>query len=201
MTLVVDYGRGNIASVVNMLRRVGVAATISSNPAEISAARKLILPGVGSFDAGMKALVERGHDRAILEAVESGATLLGICLGMQLLLDGSDEGSCKGLGLISGKAERFDAAVGGIRIPHMGWNVVRPQPRARLFSTGPEESRFYFVHSYFARCTDPADVAALTHYGKDFASAVQKNHVYGVQFHPEKSHRFGMELLRCFEGS
>jgi glutamine amidotransferase len=199
MIVIVDYGMGNVASVANMIRRVGGEAKLSSSPDEIRLAHKLILPGVGSFDPGVKALRERSLDVALREAVSTGgAQLLGICLGMQLLFDASEEGSLPGLGLVRGRVRRFQVKEHGLRVPHMGWNVAHPASHSRLFDPAEREPRFYFVHSYHAECDDALDVSATAHYGYDFACTVERSNVMGVQFHPEKSHRFGMALLQRF---
>jgi imidazole glycerol-phosphate synthase subunit HisH len=199
MTLVIDYGMGNLGSVLNMIRRVGGDARASSNAEEVRSAEKLILPGVGAFDAGVSALRNSGLGEAIRYAVgHNGALLLGICLGMQLLLESSEEGVLPGLALAPGRVRRFQVESQGLRVPHMGWNVVRPKRPSKLLDVGAEEQRFYFVHSYFAECDDEKDVAGVTHYGQDFTSALERGSVLGVQFHPEKSHRFGMAVLKRF---
>jgi len=199
MITIVDSGLGNRASVLNMLRRIGAQAKLTASLDEIRAARKLVLPGIGAFDAGMAALGRAGLDGAILHAVrERGAMLLGICLGMQLLLDTSEEGSSRGLGLVPGRVRRFQPS-GRLRVPHMGWNVVRPVRASLLFDSEPaEEQRFYFVHSYYAECDEPQHVTGVTPYGHEYASTLERDRVLGVQFHPEKSHRFGMALLKRF---
>jgi len=199
MTLIIDYGMGNLGSVLNMIRRVGGDARASSSEAEVRSAEKLILPGVGAFDAGASALQNGGLDEAIRHAVRhNGALLLGICLGMQLLLESSEEGALPGLALVPGRVRRFQVEGQGLRVPHMGWNVVRLIRPSRLLDVGAEEQRFYFVHSYFVECDDAADVVGVTNYGHDFASAMERGPVLGVQFHPEKSHRFGMAVLKKF---
>lgn len=195
---VVDYGVGNLASVANMIHKVGGTATSSRNPEVIAEARWVILPGVGAFDAGMSALNQGGLADAIAAAVNNGARVLGICLGFQLLFENSEEGRLPGLGLIPGRVRRFFFSAGTQRIPHMGWNVVRPTTDSALFSRASEEQRYYFVHSYFAECARQDHVTAECEYGFPFACAVQKSNLMGVQFHPEKSHRFGMNLLRRF---
>jgi glutamine amidotransferase len=196
--LVIDSGMGNLASVANMIRKIGGEAKISSSPEEICQAQKLVLPGVGSFDAGINALKNRSLDLAVNTAVkENGSFLLGICLGMQLLFESSEEGSQPGLGLIQGHVHRFRMDDQNLRIPHMGWNVVKPKQASKLFNA-EEEQRFYFVHSYHVDCVNPEDVSAKTHHGYDFISAVESDNVMGVQFHPEKSHRFGMALFKRF---
>jgi len=198
MITLIDYGMGNIGSVANMIRHCGGQSVTTARAEDVTRADTLILPGVGSFDAGMRALRERGLDDAIRTAVtENGATLFGICLGMQLLLDGSEEGVEKGLGLVPGRSRRFTGA-GALRVPHMGWTQVRPVRQSTLFDPTDDERRFYFVHSYYANCADPSDVAAVSEYGETFTSAIERGDVMGVQFHPEKSHKFGMALFRRF---
>lgn len=197
MITVVDYGMGNIASVANMIRHCGGASTITSIPEEIVASDKLILPGVGAFDAGMRALQKSGLDEAIKTAVANGAKLLGICLGMQLLLEGSEEGEIPGLRLVPGRSRRLTPG-GRLRVPHMGWNRVDPVRPSTLLDPGTGEQRFYFVHSYFAECDDEGDVCATSEYGRTFVSAIEREMVMGVQFHPEKSHQYGMALFRRY---
>jgi imidazole glycerol-phosphate synthase subunit HisH len=196
--LIIDSGMGNIASVANMIRKIGGEAKISSSSDEIFRARKLVLPGVGSFDAGINALKSSSLDLAIKKTVkENSSFIMGICLGMQLLFESSEEGKQPGLGLIQGHVRRFRLEDQNLRIPHMGWNVVKPEHTSNLFNV-KEEQRFYFVHSYHVDCANEKDVSAFTHYGYDFVSAVECNNVMGVQFHPEKSHRFGMNLFKRF---
>lgn len=200
MLVVVDCGIGNLGSILNMLKRIGVKATVSSDPGTIQAAEKLFLPGVGAFDAGMDALNQSGLVPVLSQKVLKDKTpVLGICLGMQLLTQKSEEGKLPGLGWIQGETVRFKFnSETGLKIPHMGWNRVSIQQEDPLFSDMPHDPRFYFVHSYHVVCQNPSDVAARTSYGYDFASAVAKENVYGVQFHPEKSHSFGMKLLENF---
>jgi imidazole glycerol-phosphate synthase subunit HisH len=196
--IVVDSGIGNLASVANMIRKIGGEAKISSSPDEIRQAQKLVLPGVGSFDTGIKALEERSLDVAIKTAVnENGSMLLGICLGMQLLFESSEEGNRSGLGLIRGHVRHFKLTDQKLRVPHMGWNIVMPKRSSKLFNA-EEEQRFYFVHSYHADCANAENVSAITHHGYNFVSATESGNVMGVQFHPEKSHRFGMSLFKRF---
>jgi glutamine amidotransferase len=198
---VIDYGVGNIASVLNMIRFVGGDAVASASPDVVREARMLILPGVGSFDAGMTALHNTGMDSAVKDAAARGATILGICLGMQLFMESSEEGTLPGLGLVRGRVKRFQLEDTSLRVPHMGWNVVRPARPSRIFDMTAEEQRFYFVHSYYVECDDAADIAGFTQYGMDFTSAIEHDgHIIGVQFHPEKSHRFGMNLFRRLLG-
>ena len=199
MITVIDYGMGNIASVLKMIRWIGGEAALAAAPDEVKKAKKLILPGVGAFDAGITALRQSGLDLAIAEAVkQNGSMILGICLGMQLLLESSEEGSLSGLALVPGRVRRFQTEGQELPVPHMGWNAVRAIRECVLFGPGTEPQRYYFVHSYFAECADPADVTGLTYYGRDFTSAFERGRVLGTQFHPEKSHRFGMALLKRF---
>lgn len=191
---VVDVGIGNIASVCNMIRHVGGEAKVTSDNGEVCDSECILLPGVGSFDAGMRALEDKGMVKSLLSAAEQGARLMGICLGFQLLLEGSDEGQRPGLGLIAGRSIRFSFSDRSLPIPHMGWAEVRPTQGAKLFR-GALNPRFYFVHSYFASLEDESDVAAWATYGHPFPCAVQRGSVFGVQFHPEKSHRFGMAFF------
>lgn len=198
MITLIDYGMGNIGSVANMIRYLGGQSRVTADPQDIAGAAKLILPGVGSFDAGMNALRKSGLDEAVKTAVtHNGAKLLGICLGMQLLLESSEEGEVTGLGLVPGRSRRLTTE-GRWRVPHMGWNRVTPVRASTLFDAGAEEQRFYFVHSYFAECDEEGDACAVSDYGRRFVSALERGNVMGVQFHPEKSHQYGMALLRRF---
>lgn len=193
----VAYGLGNLGSVANMLKRVGAEARFVSTPEEILASDRLLLPGIGAFDTGMRMLDEQGLTPAIKEFAATGKPVLGICLGMQLLLDSSEEGQAPGLGLIPGRSLRIPED-GGIRVPHMGWNLVDPTREDPLVADLPPESRFYFVHSYRVVPDDDADVLGVTQYGVPFASMVQSQNVWGAQFHPEKSHDFGKRILKNF---
>jgi glutamine amidotransferase len=199
MIVVIDYGVGNVGSVHNMLRRIGAKARISGNPADMEEASKLILPGVGHFGHGMRNLERSGLIPTLRDqALERRKPVLGICLGMQMLTRGSEESEIPGLGWIDAFTHRFPDAA-GLRVPHMGWNNVRATDGARLFaSDAAEPERFYFVHSYYVKASSPAQVAAHCRYGKEFAAAIQSDNLFGVQFHPEKSHLFGMDVLRRF---
>ncbi len=195
---IVDYGVGNLGSICNMFRKLGLTTITVSTRAEILGANRLVLPGVGAFDYGMAALEQRGLDRAVIEAADRGIPLLGICLGMQLLGTGSEEGKRRGLGLIRGDCRRFRSTPQApIKIPHMGWNAVQLKRPCALFADNIDEWRFYFTHSYHFVCNED-DVVACADHGGSFAAAVQHQNVLGVQFHPEKSHRFGMRLLQNF---
>lgn len=198
--VIVDYGMGNLASIQNMIKKVGGEAVVSSNPEELLNASALIFPGVGAFDNAITKLEESGLKDSILNFVESGRPFLGICLGMQLLLDGSEEGELKGLGLIKGKAKKFSFDDPGLKVPHMGWNKVTPKNGAEktLYKGLEEENRFYFVHSFHVECEEPADVFATADYGIEFVCSVNRGNVYGAQFHPEKSHKFGMKFFENF---
>ncbi|HXU71374.1 MAG TPA: imidazole glycerol phosphate synthase subunit HisH [Polyangia bacterium] len=197
--VVVDYEMGNVGSIVNMMKRLGHTATVSRAPGVIERAERLILPGVGSFDAGMEKIRGFGLEEILTRKVIAERTpILGICLGMQLLGERSDEGKARGLGWITSESVRFSSEVE--RVPHMGWNTVQPGTGGPhwLFDGEPDDPRFYFVHSYHVVCKDPADVIATCRYGRSFSAAIARGHILGVQFHPEKSHKFGMKLLGNF---
>jgi glutamine amidotransferase len=200
MIVVVDYGLGNPASARNMLRKAGVDAIVTADPSAIAGAGKLILPGVGAFDHGMQNLADRGLIPVLNEAVlVRKVPILGICLGMQLMSRGSEEGVKPGLGWLAADTVRFNFPSGtDFRVPHMGWNTVTPR-RESLLSRGlADDDRFYFVHSYHVRCDDPADVTLMADYGGEVVAAAVRGNVAGTQFHPEKSHKFGLALLRRF---
>jgi imidazole glycerol-phosphate synthase subunit HisH len=197
---VIDYGVGNVKSILNMLRRIGVDARPVSDSQSIRAADHLILPGVGAFDAAMTLLNESGLRPALEDSFSSGKPILGICLGMQLLGRGSEEGVKPGLGWIAASTERLLLAVDA-PLPHMGWSFVDPKADSVLFA-GEDSPRYYFLHSFAVRCDDRSDAAATAEYGGvEFTCSVQRDHVFGVQFHPEKSHRYGMRLLQRFARS
>lgn len=200
MISIIDYGVANIGSLVNMHRKCGVPARVVSTPDDVLGSDKLILPGVGSFDNGVSNLAKRGLDEAIRAAVlERNTPVLGICLGMQILGKGSDEGRLEGLALVDAHCQRFSTPEGsGLKVPRQGWSRLSLQrPGALLSETGPR-TRFYFSHSYYMTCADPSDVIATAWHGVDYVAMVERGHVYGVQFHPEKSHRYGMDLLRQY---
>ena len=201
MITIIDYGMGNLGSILNMLKKVGVKARISSNADETASAEKLILPGVGAFDPAMRRLRESGLGDLLAEMVLGRKVpVLGLCLGMQLLTESSEEGNLSGLGWIKGETRRFrfNLDAPALKVPHMGWNTVSTNPAKPLVAGLYDPSRFYFVHSYHVELADSADAAGWTHYGYDFVSVIQKGHIMGTQFHPEKSHKFGMRLLKNF---
>lgn len=196
--IIVDYGVGNIASLANMFDHVGAEARLCSDPLQIERAPYLLLPGVGSFAHAMQSLRSRGLDGAIGSAVENGALLLGVCLGMQLLARYSEEGDAEGLGLIAADVRRIVPSREGVKVPNMGWREVTPTRATWLAQGGDEPDRFYFAHSYHMICDDESDVAATIDYDGVKTVAVAHGNVHGAQFHPEKSHRFGMRLLTDF---
>ena len=204
MIVIVNYGLGNLASIKNMLKKIGVKSTISSDHEEIAKASKLILPGVGAFDQGMK-YINNLNLKPILDkkVLEEKIPILGICLGMQLLSDGSAEGKLGGLGWIKGRCNKFSfqSITNGdtLKIPHMGWNEVTIANDLSLYrGFDKNDAAFYFVHSYHLVCEDSLSVLTSTSYGYEFTSSVQQKNIMGVQFHPEKSHKYGMKLLRNF---
>lgn len=202
MIVIIDYDIGNTGSILNIIRRVGGDAIVSRDEQDISTAAALILPGVGSFDNGVEKLRASGMLPLIEKCVfEYKIPFLGVCLGMQLIFDSSEEGTSPGLGWISGRVKRFDFSKTdkiNLKIPHMGWCIVTPKQDLPLFNGLGADARFYFVHSYHVVCSDKHDAMAYAKYGYRFACVVQKENIYGVQFHPEKSHKFGMTLFKNF---
>lgn len=201
---IVDYGVGNINSVANMLRRAGADVTLAKTPEQVVAAPRVVLPGVGAFDSCRAALdAVAGLEAAVREFVKAGRPMLGICVGMQLLATDSEEGVMAGLDIIPGRVRRFTfAAAPGqpqLKVPHMGWSSVETTGPNPLFAEGLSQlNRFYFVHSYHFAANSDSDVAAWGNYGGRFAASVRRDNVYGAQFHPEKSHRFGLQMFRNF---
>jgi len=197
MIVIIDIGMGNVGSIQSMFDYIRVESMLSKDPDVIRDATKLILPGVGAFDNAMRMLDLTGLIPVLNDVVlKKKVPILGICLGMQLLTKRSEEGVLPGLGWIDAETVLFPKN-DGLRVPHMGWNTVKIEKESKLFE-GEEENRFYFVHSYFVRCNDSRDILTTTHYGFDFSSSVSHENIYGVQFHPEKSHRFGMRMLKKF---
>lgn len=199
MITIVNYGMGNLGSLRNMFKRIGVKACIESDPDILNRATKLVLPGVGAFDAAMARINEAPGLREVLDhkALVERVPVLGVCLGMQLLTRSSEEGVIPGLGWIAGATTRFPK-MEGLKVPHMGWNVSLPSSPSPLTQDVGAEPRYYFVHSYYVHVDHPGDCLMRTHYGIDFDSAIGRDNVLGVQFHPEKSHRFGMKILSNF---
>lgn len=201
MIAVIDYGMGNVGSILNMFRKIGVPSVLSHDIEQLENADKLILPGVGTFDMGMQKLNENGLADAIIKhAIDNQKPLLGICLGMQMLGRKSEEGKASGLGLIPFDNKRFVfEANTHLKIPHMGWDITVTRNEDDPLVEGLSKvQRYYFVHSYHAVCDSEDNVLMRCEYGYSFAAAVKKSNIYGVQFHPEKSHKFGMALLENF---
>lgn len=193
----IDYGIGNLRSVQKALEHVGAQVTLSDDAQDIRGARKLVLPGVGAFGAGMAALQQRNLIDAICDAVAAGVPLLGICLGMQLLFDDSEElGAHAGLGLIPGRVLRFQDE--DLLVPHMGWNQITHDGSHPLLNGVPSGAHAYFVHSYYCRPDDPEIAIGLTEYGDSFAAIIAREHIYGLQFHPEKSQHVGLRILENY---
>lgn len=199
MVTIIDYGVGNLGSILNMFKKVGETAQISANPDEIARADKLLLPGVGSFDFGIQSLNQSGL-RDILDnkVLKEKTPILGICLGMQLMTHSSEEGILPGLGWIDATVKRFVPNHPGMKVPHMGWSAVEAATTNALLSRLTWPARFYFVHSFYVNCQSAGDVLLQSHYGHDFHAAFHHDNIWGVQFHPEKSHKFGMQLLKSF---
>ena len=201
MITIIDYKAGNITSVKNMLKKIGVESEISDNAEHINQADKLILPGVGSFDYGVANLQSSGLFDLIIKKAKQGTPLLGICLGAQLLGIKSEEGLLNGLGLIDMQVVKFNRNLlsDNLKIPHMGWSdVIISKTDSTIFGSFTEIPRFYFVHSYHFQPNHPELVSSTAHYGYSFAASIEKENVFGVQFHPEKSHRFGLAVLKQF---
>jgi imidazole glycerol-phosphate synthase subunit HisH len=196
--VIVSSGLGNVGSIKNMIQRISRGIAIANGPESLAYASKIIIPGVGAYDRGMAMLSEKGFIQPIREAADKGVPILGICLGMQLMVNGSEEGKKQGLGLVPGNVKRFPSGDGLPRVPHMGWGRVKSHKSSTLFSEIEENRRYYFAHSYYVSCDDQRDILATTEYGVNFVSAYQRKNIFGVQFHPEKSHRYGMALLDRF---
>jgi glutamine amidotransferase len=200
MITIIDYGMGNLGSVANMIKKVGAKSVITSQKENIQNATKILLPGVGAFDNAVKNLKKMDlwdliKEKILIEKIP----VMGICLGMQLLTKGSEEGELEGFGFINAYAKKFKFEDRDLKIPHMGWNFVKLQKKSLLFE-GMEnhENRFYFVHSYAIECYKKEDILTTTNYGYDFVSSFEKDNIIGCQFHPEKSHKFGMRLFKNF---
>jgi glutamine amidotransferase len=220
MIVIIDYGMGNLHSVRKALEVCGARVKVSSSPADIKKAQKIVFPGVGAFGAAMKELKRRGLEAPIKEAIAAGKPFLGLCLGLQLLFDKSEEApGVRGLGILRGEVKKFRASYSAqrtsskdkkpvkekLKIPHMGWNSIVHSPksiahRSKILKDIPDGSYMYFVHSYYVKPKDKKVILTKTGYGLDFASGVHSGNVYALQFHPEKSQELGLRILRNFIG-
>lgn len=198
--VIIDYGMGNIGSIVNMFKYIGIDALVSSDKEIIYSADKLILPGVGNFDRAVENINTLNLDDTIKEmALVKKVPFLGICLGMQLMCKESEEGKLAGLSLVDAIVKKFNFSKdSNLKVPHMGWDYVDIQKESTIINDLDNRSKFYFVHSYFVCCQDVSDVLTYTTYGKEFVSSFEKDNIIGVQFHPEKSHRYGISLFKNF---
>lgn len=202
MITIIDYGLGNIKAFANIYERLNINVKIAKTKNDILGAEKLILPGVGAFDFAMSQLNSSGMRDAIeKEVISNKVPVLGVCVGMQMLANSSEEGELDGLGWIEGTVNKFDKKLLNsdlCRLPHMGWNNVNQSNKSNLFSNVPDLGRFYFLHSYYFNCNDNNNIISTSTYGSTFASAVNSNNIFGVQFHPEKSHFLGVQVLNNF---
>ena len=201
-TVIIDYGVGNVGSIVNILKRIGIPSSeiaVSQTAKDVAVARRIILPGVGAFDTAIRELKREGLFDAIQESVTGkGTPILGICLGMQLMTKRSEEGVLQGFSFFDAITRKFPMKSNDYPLPHMGWNTVALKKNDPLVAGLIDPARFYFVHSFYVECNSDKDILMETEYGKSFSSAISKGNIVGVQFHPEKSHRFGVSLLKNF---
>jgi glutamine amidotransferase len=201
MIALIDYGVGNIRAFTNIYKNLNIPVKIAKNIDDLTDVTKLILPGVGAFDHAMEQLEQSGMRQRLDELVlDNRMPIVGICVGMQMLAHSSDEGKLSGLGWIDASVKRFDVSKinYSTHLPHMGWNDVNPIKENGILKGLENDAKFYFLHSYYFHCNDPQDTIAITDYGIEFSCAVNKNNIYGVQFHPEKSHQYGIQLLNNF---
>lgn len=201
MITIIDYGSGNISAIANIYKRLNIKYKIAQHPEEIIGSEKLFLPGVGAFDETMIHLTKNGFKEAMDEEVlKNKIPIFGICVGMQVLGNSSDEGGLPGLGYINGVVKKFDETVisDKTKLPHMGWNTIQEKHNSSLLENIDFKIGFYFLHSYYFECKNSSDVLATTFYGENFASVIANSNIFGVQFHPEKSHKNGVNLLKNF---
>lgn len=201
MITIIDYGVGNINAFVNVYKRVDVPVKIAKNAHDLEDAQKIILPGVGHFDYAMSKLNDSGMREKLDDLVlNRKVSVIGICVGMQMMANHSEEGKLEGLKWIDASVKKFDETkINQVtRLPHMGWNDVKPVKDLELFKGLENDAIFYFLHSYYFECNNPSDIMALSNYGTEFTSAAHHNNIYGIQFHPEKSHHYGEILLHNF---
>ena len=201
MITIVNYGSGNIQAIRNIYNRLNIEVSVADSPESLEHASKLILPGVGAFDKTMKQLIDSGLKSKLDSLVlEKQLPVLGICVGMQILANGSEEGELPGLSWIEGKVKKFDVTkfTHKPHVPHMGWNNVKPLVEHSLFKNMDEQQGFYFLHSYYFECSHDTNMLSTTEYGDRFASAVYSKNIFGTQFHPEKSHHNGIQLLKNY---
>ncbi|SFQ97266.1 imidazole glycerol phosphate synthase subunit HisH [Desulfoscipio geothermicus] len=198
MIAIIDYGMGNLRSVAKGFERMGVSVRVTGNPKQLTEARGVVLPGVGAFSDAMRNLYDLGMVEAIHRVVEQGKPFLGICLGLQLLFESSEEwGTTSGLGIFPGRVRRLPS---GLKIPHMGWNTLVIKQPCPVFTGIPDDAAFYFVHSYYVDPADPGLTAGSTEYGIEFTSVAARDNIFGIQFHPEKSSALGLRILQNFGG-
>jgi glutamine amidotransferase len=199
MITIIDYGMGNLGSIENMFKRIGVSVEITSSTEEIERAKKILLPGVGAFDAAVNKIDKLNlRDLLVHKANVEKVPFLGICLGMQLLTNSSEEGTLKGLGLIDAETLKFRFEDNNLKVPHMGWNFVKRINDSPIVDLFTDDYRFYFVHSYYVQCSNKTNIIMQTEYGFKFDSIINRENIFGAQFHPEKSHKYGMQLLENF---
>lgn len=197
MIAIIDYGLGNVKAFATVYKKLNISVIIAKEPTDLINADKIILPGVGAFDYAMQRLEKSGMQHSLNELViKNSIPVLGVCVGMQMLANSSDEGILPGLGWIDGEVKLFDRE--SMCVPHMGWNNIKPVKKTGLFNGLDEDSHFYFLHSYYFKCNNDEDIIAVTDYYNEFTSAANSGNVYGVQFHPEKSHEWGVMLLENF---
>ncbi|MAO18209.1 imidazole glycerol phosphate synthase subunit HisH [Muricauda ruestringensis] len=201
MIKIVNYGSGNIQAILNIYKQLDIECVVAENPEQLGDATKLILPGVGAFDETMQELLDSGFQAELNRLVlENKIPVLGVCVGMQILAKRSDEGKLQGLGFIDGEVKKFDSNIFEHKphLPHLGWNSIEPVKRHPIFDNIGFEEGFYFLHTYYFSCSSKDDILATTEYGLEFSSAVNHENIFGMQFHPEKSHSNGIQLFKNF---